>query len=115
MSEIDANADPYIYNGFPMNTPLDIIDWADKEEGIYHKLRWGIISASSISSDWIKSLQDVPGAEFAAVAARDIDRARASPTPMKSKPLTTPTRRCVKTRTWILSTLLQKPGITTVI
>lgn len=77
MSEVDVNADPYMYNGFPMNTPLDIRLGLTKEEGIYHKLRWGIISASSISSDWIKSLQDVPGAEFAAVAARDMDRARA--------------------------------------
>ena len=72
-----ANADPYMYNGFPMNTPLDIRLGVTHEDGIHHKLRWGIIAASAISSDWVKSLQDVPGASVVAVAARDKDRARA--------------------------------------
>ena len=74
---MEPNDDPYIYNGFPMNTPMDIRLGLTREDGIQHKLRWGIISASSISSDWVKSLQDVPGASFAAIAARDMDRARA--------------------------------------
>ena len=74
---MSVNDDPYIYNGFPMNTPMDIRLGLTNEDGIHHKLRWGIISASSISSDWVKSLQDVPGAQFAAIAARDMDRARA--------------------------------------
>ena len=73
----DVNADPYIYNGWPMNTPMDIRLGLTHEDGIHHKLRWGIISASSISSDWVKSLQDVPGASVAAIAARDMDRAQA--------------------------------------
>ena len=51
MSEINANADPYMYNGFPMNTPLDIRLGLTKEEGIYHKLRWGIISA--VPTRWL--------------------------------------------------------------
>ncbi len=77
MSQANVNDDPYIYDGFPMNTPMDIRLGLTNEDGIRHKLRWGIISASSISSDWVKSLQDVPGAQFAAIAARDVDRARA--------------------------------------
>ena len=72
-----ANADPYMYNGFPMNTPMDIRLGLTHEDGIHHKLRWGIITASTISSDWVKSLQDVPGASVVANAARDMDRARA--------------------------------------
>lgn len=43
--------------------------------GVHFPLRWGIISASAIASDWIKSLQDVPGATVTAVAARDKSRA----------------------------------------
>ena len=69
--------DPTFHNGWPMNTPMDIRLGKTSEAGIHHPLRWGIISASAIASDWIKSLQDVPGATVAAVAARDIDRARA--------------------------------------
>jgi predicted dehydrogenase len=64
-----------MYNGWPMNTPMDIRLGQTREDGINFKLSWGIISASSISSDWVKSLQDVPGASVAAIAARDKDRA----------------------------------------
>ena len=77
MADDSVNDDPYMYNGFPMNTPMDIRLGLTREEDIHHELRWGIISASSISSDWVKSLQDVPGAKFTAIAARDMDRARA--------------------------------------
>ena len=69
--------DPTFHNGWPMNTPMDIRLGKTSEEGIHHPLRWGIISASAIASDWIKSLQDVPGASVSAVAARDMGRARA--------------------------------------
>lgn len=68
-------SDPTFYEGFPMNTPLDIRLGQTQEDGINFKLRWGIISASAIASDWIKSLQDVPGASVVAVAARDKERA----------------------------------------
>ena len=61
MSE-ESEQDQNFNDGWPMNTPLDIRMGLTKEEGIYHPLRWGIISASAIASDWIKSLQDVPGA-----------------------------------------------------
>lgn len=77
MDTDSANADPYAYNGFPLNTPMDIRLGLTREDGIHHKLRWGIITASAISSDWVKSLQDVPGASVVAIAARDKDRARA--------------------------------------
>ena len=79
MSEIDpaaATSDRTFFNGWPMSTPLDIRLGKTEQEGIEFPLRWGIISASAIASDWIKSLQDVPGASVTAVAARDEDRAR---------------------------------------
>ena len=43
---------------------------------VNHKLRWGIIGASNISSDFAKSLQDVPGATITAVAARSSTKAQ---------------------------------------
>lgn len=55
----------------PPTTPLDIRLGLTKAEDINFKLRWGFVSASAIGSDWIKSLQDVPGAEFQAIWARD--------------------------------------------
>ena len=64
-------------DGWPMSTPLDIRQRLTQEADVNHPLRWGIISASAIASDWIKSLQDVPGASVTAVAARDLDRANA--------------------------------------
>ena len=76
MSE-DLENDLSFINGWPMSTPLDIRMGLTKEEGINHPLRWGIISASAIASDWVKSLQDVPGATTVAVAASDLDRAQA--------------------------------------
>jgi predicted dehydrogenase len=69
--------DDHFYNGWPMHTPMDIRLGKTKQEDINFTLRWGIISASAIASDWIKSLQDVPGASVVAVAARDQSRARA--------------------------------------
>lgn len=69
--------DPNFYNGWPMSTPMDIRMGQTREEDVSFPLRWGIISASAIASDWIKSLQDVPGASVTAVAARDKDRAEA--------------------------------------
>tara|TARA_B100001123_G_C15340098_1_gene1034477 strand:+ start:4227 stop:5516 length:1290 start_codon:yes stop_codon:yes gene_type:complete len=70
-------SDPGFYNGFPMHTPMDIRLGLTHETDINFELRWGIIGASAIASDWIKSLQDVPGARVTAVGARDIQRARA--------------------------------------
>ncbi len=69
--------DPNFYQGWPMSTPMDIRLGKTAEDGVHHRLCWGIISASAIASDWIKSLQDVPGATVTAVAARDMGRAQA--------------------------------------
>ncbi len=69
--------DPTFIDGWPINTPMDVRKGFTEEDGIRHPLRWGIISASAIASDWIKSLQEVPGASITAVAARDMARARA--------------------------------------
>ncbi len=69
--------DPNFYNGWPMNTPMDIRLGQTRAEDINYPLRWGIVSASAIASDWIKSLQDVPGASVMAIAARDKERAEA--------------------------------------
>ena len=73
----DWEKDQSFFDGWPMSTPLDIRMGLTKEEGINHPLRWGIVSASAIASDWIKSLQDVPGASCVAIAASDLDRAKA--------------------------------------
>lgn len=71
----DYLRDSTFIEGWPMNTPLDIRRSLTDEDGIRHPLRWGIISASAIASDWIKSLQEVPGAKVTAIAARDKRRA----------------------------------------
>ena len=76
MSEGESEDQNFI-DGWPMSTPLDVRMGLTREEGINHPLRWGIISASAIASDWIKSLQDVPGASTVAIAASDLDRAKA--------------------------------------
>lgn len=62
--------------GHPPTTPLDIRLGLTSEEGVNFPLRWGIVSASAIASDWIKSLQDVPGATLQAVWARDHEKGR---------------------------------------
>ena len=55
---------------------MDVKSGATKAEDVAFPLRWGIIGASRIGSDWIKCLADVPGASLAAVAARDMGRAQ---------------------------------------
>ena len=55
--------------------PLDLREGLTRAEDVHFPLRWGFITASAIGSDFIKSLQDVPGAECVAVAARDAGRA----------------------------------------
>ena len=59
----------------PPQTPMDVKLGLTKAADIAHPLRWGIISASKIASDWIKCLADVPGATVVACAARDGRRA----------------------------------------
>lgn len=71
-----SNNGMYGPEGMPMATPLDIRKGLTSADGVNHKLNWGIISASAIASDWIKCLQDVPGATVTACAARDHPRAK---------------------------------------
>ena len=62
--------------GLAPTTPLDVRLGLTDPADVAHELRWGIVSASPIASDWVKCLQDVPGASVVAVAARDLGRAQ---------------------------------------
>ncbi len=77
MSQDRRTYNPNMHDGLPMETPMDVRRGLTRADDINFKLRWGVIGASAIASDWIKSLQDVPGATVTAVAARDMDRAEA--------------------------------------
>ena len=59
------------------STPLDVRDGLTSADGVSHPLRWGVLGASNISSDWCKCLRHVPGASIVAVAARSLERATA--------------------------------------
>ena len=76
----------------PFSTPLDVRKGLTKASDVNHKLNWGIISASAIASDWIKSAHPTPpalllrGALIMMVAARcwwlaAADASRTSPAP----------------------------------
>ncbi len=56
--------------------PLDVRLGATDPKDVSHNLRWGILGAGNISSQWVMSLRACPGAEVTAVAARDLERAR---------------------------------------
>lgn len=56
--------------------PLDVRLGATDPKDVVHKLRWGILGAGNISSQWVMSLRACPGAEVTAIAARDLDRAQ---------------------------------------
>merc|ERR1711865_282615 len=55
--------------------PLDVRLGLTTEKLHSAPLRWGIIGASSISSDWSKCLQEIPGSVLHAVAARSAEKA----------------------------------------
>jgi len=57
------------------STPLDVRLGLTKAEDVAFPLRWGIIGAGPISSDWCKCLAEVPGARLEMVAARDAKKA----------------------------------------
>lgn len=57
------------------STPMDIRLGLTSDEMLSQPLRWGIIGASNISSDWSKCLQEVPGTVLEAVAARSAQKA----------------------------------------
>lgn len=61
----------------PSATPLDIRQGLTKADDVAFPLRWGIIGAGSISAQWVGCLRQCKGAAVTAVAARDLERARA--------------------------------------
>ena len=61
----------------PSATPLDVRQGRTKAEDVAFPLRWGIIGAGSISAQWAGCLRHCEGAAITAVAARDLERARA--------------------------------------
>lgn len=67
----DANAP------LPPSAPLDVRLGMTRAEDVAHPLRWGVIGTGRISEQWVMCLAQCPGATVTAVAARDIDRARA--------------------------------------
>ena len=54
----------------PFSTPLDVRKGLTKASDVNHKLNWGIISASAIASDWIKSARPTPPPHCCCCAAR---------------------------------------------
>lgn len=67
----DANQDT------PPATPLDIRQGHTQADDVAFPLRWGILGAGAISTQWVGCLRHCPGAQITAVAARDIERAQA--------------------------------------
>jgi len=60
----------------PNPVPFDVRLGLTKDSDVSFKLRWGIIGACDIASDWVKCLNEVPGAVVQAVAARFHDKAK---------------------------------------
>ncbi len=60
----------------PLSTPLDVRQGLTKAEDVAHPLNWGIIGSGNISSQWVKSLQPVPGSNIVAIAAREQEKAQ---------------------------------------
>lgn len=56
--------------------PLDVRLGTTDAKDVAHKLRWGILGAGNISSQWVLCLRACPGAEVTSVAARDLERAQ---------------------------------------
>ena len=61
----------------PPSTPMDIRLGMTDPGDVAFPLRWGIIGAGNISAHWVSSLHACRGATVAAVASRDLDRAKA--------------------------------------
>ena len=60
----------------PLSTPLDVRQGLTNAEDVAHPLNWGIIGSGNISSQWVKSLQPVPGSNIVAIAAREQEKAQ---------------------------------------
>ena len=63
-------------NNLPLTTPLDIRRGLTDATDVAFPLRWGILGAGRISTQWVMCLQACAGATVTAVAAREIDRAK---------------------------------------
>ena len=64
-------------NNMPLSTPLDIRRGVTDASDVAFPLRWGILGAGNISAMWVEALHACEGATVTAVAARDLDRAKA--------------------------------------
>ena len=64
-------------NNMPLSTPLDIRRGVTDAADVAFPLRWGILGAGNISGMWVEALHACEGATVTAVAARDLDRAKA--------------------------------------
>ena len=64
-------------NNMPLSTPLDIRRGVTDAADVAFPLRWGILGAGNISAMWVEALHACAGATVTAVAARDLDRAKA--------------------------------------
>ncbi len=63
-------------NNLPLTTPLDIRRGLTDAADVAFPLRWGILGAGRISTQWVMCLQACAGATVTAVAAREIERAK---------------------------------------
>lgn len=63
-------------DNLPHTTPLDIRLGLTHGGDVAFPLRWGILGAGRISSQWVMSLQACAGATVTAVAAREYERAK---------------------------------------
>ena len=66
-----------LIDGLAATTPLDIRLGLRKVEDKTFALRWGILGAGNISSQWVHSLRSCKGASITAVAAREAGKAQA--------------------------------------
>ena len=64
-------------DNLPPATPLDVRRGMTDRDDVAHPLRWGILGAGSISTQWVESLRACRGATVTAVAAREPARAKA--------------------------------------
>ena len=64
-------------DNLPPSTPLDVRRGVTDAGDVAHPLRWGVLGAGSISTQWVESLNACRGASVTAVAAREMSRAQA--------------------------------------